>query len=348
MMPYGCHWPRRRSQGMRTSGTPHPALAITWGVAFGGMTLALVTKGPEGLILAADSRLTVFPVDERPDLAPSHFDNATKLFRLEGQPYIGIVTAGNATLGEDMPIAGYLPELEDSLATAFHGERATVEEVADAVGAFYNERWVAAGRPELLLKSVNFLVAGFNEGELYGRVYEVMVPDTPTTATDRMKYSEFGIVTIGQDGMAKRFMRGFDERIPEIVADRIPALSRWHAATIRDILDAELPMLIPVGSLPLQDSLDFSMFLIRMTSDIQRWTMVESQGVGGPTDAATITRHEGFRFIARKIITITTEIRDGRSLYHERLRRGESRGFRWRYCGAPVAVQRFVGGPLSL
>jgi hypothetical protein len=22
MMPYGCHWPRRRSQGMRTSGTP--------------------------------------------------------------------------------------------------------------------------------------------------------------------------------------------------------------------------------------------------------------------------------------------------------------------------------------
>ena len=27
MMPYGCHWPRRRSQGMRTSGTPQPNIA---------------------------------------------------------------------------------------------------------------------------------------------------------------------------------------------------------------------------------------------------------------------------------------------------------------------------------
>jgi len=39
-----------------------------------------------------------------------------------------------------------------------------------------------------------------------------------------------------------------------------------------------------------------------------------------PTDAATITRREGFRFVARKIITVTTEIRDERVLYLERLR----------------------------
>jgi hypothetical protein len=31
MMPYGCHWPRRRSQGMRTSGTPQDDLdMIQW------------------------------------------------------------------------------------------------------------------------------------------------------------------------------------------------------------------------------------------------------------------------------------------------------------------------------
>lgn len=54
-----------------------------------------------------------------------------------------------------------------------------------------------------------------------------------------------------------------------------------------------LGLRIPYQSLPLQDCVDLSMFLVTLTMRVQAWT-VGVQGVGGEVDAATITRTEGF------------------------------------------------------
>ncbi len=52
------------------------------------MSLGMVFKGPEGIVLAADSRMTLQfqqPAAPTPVLIPAIYDNATKLLKVTGQ-----------------------------------------------------------------------------------------------------------------------------------------------------------------------------------------------------------------------------------------------------------------------
>ena len=82
------------------------------------MSLGIAFKGPEGIVLAADSRVTINakrPLSPQQTLIlPSTFDNATKLLRVEGQKHVGAVTYGAGTIGLAEPRAAhsFLPEFE--------------------------------------------------------------------------------------------------------------------------------------------------------------------------------------------------------------------------------------------
>ena len=67
------------------------------------MTLAVAVKGPEGLVLAVDSRLTLTATPAGGQPVVSYFDNATKLTRIEGQPHVGVVTYGLGAIGTGQP-----------------------------------------------------------------------------------------------------------------------------------------------------------------------------------------------------------------------------------------------------
>ena len=50
------------------------------------MSLAIAFKGPEGIVLAADSRVTLTTSTAK-GVIHATYDNATKLFAVGGQPY---------------------------------------------------------------------------------------------------------------------------------------------------------------------------------------------------------------------------------------------------------------------
>ncbi len=66
------------------------------------MSLGIAFKGPEGIVLAADSRVTLTAQNAQTNTRlPAYFDNATKLLKVGGQEYVGAVTYG---VGEVAPI----------------------------------------------------------------------------------------------------------------------------------------------------------------------------------------------------------------------------------------------------
>ena len=70
------------------------------------MSLGVAFKGPEGIVLAADSRVTLTAEMERDDgrmMLPSTFDNATKLLQITGQDYVGAITYGLGAIGQQEP-----------------------------------------------------------------------------------------------------------------------------------------------------------------------------------------------------------------------------------------------------
>jgi hypothetical protein len=109
------------------------------------VSLGIAIKAPEGIVLAAESRITLqVQVPGHPPLM-NHFDNATKIFDLRGlNKYVGVVTWGTAAIGQ-RPAHSFLPELESTLKAKGWTEenRRTVLEFAQAISDFYLGQWNA-------------------------------------------------------------------------------------------------------------------------------------------------------------------------------------------------------------
>lgn len=97
------------------------------------MSLAVVVKGPEGLVLAADTRITV-SAPRKGDAVSLvvNYDNATKVLGFsESHGWVGAVTYGDALIGT-RTAHSFVPELELEM----RHERCTVLEYAQFLSAF--------------------------------------------------------------------------------------------------------------------------------------------------------------------------------------------------------------------
>lgn len=264
------------------------------------MSLGIVIKAPEGIVLATESRLTI--TAQSPDRAAIHvsFDNATKLFAFanphlpnDALPAIGVITYGQAAIGL-RTAQSFIPEFEAGLPQ----ERLTVRDFARQLSTFFLQHWQMAMPAEYTGPGMSFVVAGFDAGEPYGRVFFIEIPGKPDPTEHYAAPGEFGITWGGQREIVDRLLQGFDGRLGEVLSTAtFPAEQQ---AKVQSILNA-IKMPIPLQAMPLQDCVDLAIFFIRTTISAQRLTL-GLRGVGGPIDVATITRQEGLRFVQRKQI----------------------------------------------
>ena len=266
------------------------------------MSLGVAFKGPEGIVLAADSRVTLTAEMERDDgrmMLPSTFDNATKLLQITGQDYVGAITYGLGAIGQQEPRTphSFLPEFEDELSKEDIG-RLSVEDLAKRLSSFFAGQWKAKMPEDYRGPDMVFLVGGFDKGAPYGKVYRVSIASDPTP--QEQNADGFGLTWGGQLEYTSRLIKGFDPKLPSIVQAFLELTDEQKSA-LEEHLEGVLSSRIPYPFLPLQDCVDLSIFLIRTTMEIQTW-MVGVRGVGGAIDVATITRTEGFRPVQQKAI----------------------------------------------
>jgi len=264
------------------------------------MSLGIVIKGTEGVVLAADSRVTLTtietPVAGKEIHRNVNFDNATKMliFR-EPNEFVGAVTFGDAVIGTTASdlrtIASYLPEFEVTLAG---GSRLSIKEFSEKLSEFFLTQWNAKMAAAPVSTGIMFVVAGYDEGAAYGSEFSFNIPNTP--APVEVSANDFGVSWGGQGEICDRIVNGFDGRLK---AGLIKALG--VPITKMPALDAELAkgnLGIPYQFLPLQDCIDLAVFLIRTTSMAQNLS-VGLRGVGGEVDVTVITP-EGRKIIKQK------------------------------------------------
>jgi hypothetical protein len=253
-------------------------------------------KGPEGIVLAADSRVTLMatPAPGQPGQPLSvNFDNATKLLTFkEPHTYVGVVTYGQAAIGL-RTAQSFVPEFEVLLPT----DRISIEDFTTLLCDFFRKQWVAASMPND--PDMHFLVAGFDENQPYGRVFEITVA-SGNKPKEWWAGTTFGIIWGGQKEYAERLVNGYDPNLIEIVKTTLN-LSDSDTQKLAQAL-AVLNLSVPYQFLPLQDCVDFAIYLIRSTIGAQALS-VTLRGVGGPIDVATITSHEGLKLVQMKQIT---------------------------------------------
>ena len=260
------------------------------------MSLGVVVKGPEGIVLAADTRITLNvqgPNLQSPLLV--NFDNATKLLSF-GQPHkwVGAVTYGAATIGR-RTAHSFIPELEPALGSG----RLTVLEYAKKLSAFFQQCWEDAKMPSDVQPNggMNFIVGGFDEDVPYGEVFLFNIPRSPKPEP-RNEGTNFGMTWGGQLEIASRLIHGYDPRLLQLIQTSLK-VPNAKVEEFRQNIEPELEYRIPYDVLPLQDCVDLAAFLIRTTIMAQNFA-IAVRGVGGSIEVAAITRTEGLKWIQKK------------------------------------------------
>jgi len=282
------------------------------------MSLGFVFKGAEGIVLAVDSRVTLMaqekpPVPGAPPvLVPATFDNAAKLLEIRNQKYVGAVTYGLGALGQGQhqprTASSFLPEFESELEGLEKDSkggpiRLPVADFAKRLGEFFMKQWKSSGMPDRLPpgQDMAFLIGGYDEGEAYGRVFEIHIPNRPAP-NELLPGLGFGAAWGGQREITDRIIQGFDGQLPGMVQDILGVPPQQRNPALENELKSRLTLHIPFPFLPLQDCVDLAIFFIKTTVTLQKW-LVGVRGVGGMVEVATVTRMEGFRAIQRKKIS---------------------------------------------
>jgi len=269
------------------------------------MSLGIAFKGPEGIVLAADSRVTLNvetpPIEGKIRVISSAFDNATKLLKVNKQNHIGAVTYGLGALGQSEPRTAhsFIPEFEAALLTKYNERRLSVEEYSKELSDFFMTQWNQTMPKDYMGEPMIFLVGGYDEKSIYGRIFQIVIPTKPQPTEKNAGQGEFGVTWGGQLEIVTRLLSGYDPNLSNIIQNELNLSVEQRTKLEEKLKIFALP--IPFQFLPLQDCVDLSIFLIKTTIELQKWS-IGIRGVGGEIDVATITRTDGFNYIQRKEI----------------------------------------------
>ncbi|NBC17266.1 MAG: hypothetical protein GVY18_08115 [Bacteroidetes bacterium] len=267
------------------------------------MSLGIAIKGPEGVVLAADSRVTLSARQSQPDgsilVREFDFDNSQKVLKFSNADhgFVGAVTYGAAIIPNTLRTAhSYFPEIEHELADR---ARLTVAEYAQVISNFYLDLWEEHAPEDHKGSDMFFIVGGYDEGAPYGSVFLFSIPGSPDPQPRNV--DDFGMTWGGQLKIASRLINGVDPEVIPWLVKRFDVNDEDVEQLVGDLKRA-FEYRIPYPVLPLQDCVDLAILLIRTTEGIQSRAAV-TRGVGGMVDVATITRTAPLQFVQKKSIS---------------------------------------------
>lgn len=267
------------------------------------MTIALVLRVNEGVVLAADSATTLTVQQGDSTQVANVYNNANKVFNLYRGAPIGVATWGQGFIRESS-ISMLMKDLRAEFMNgtqAFNKDEFKVETVAHMVKKFvFDDRYVPAfaewpAKPELGL-----IVAGISSGETIGEEYAIVAqPNGAVEGPTPLAQDDHATVTwFGQIEAITRLVIGFSPALPgllqavygidpQVVMDKLP--------TIRDALNPN----VMTDTMPLQDAIDLAHYLVDVAIRFSQYAP-GANVVGGEIEVAAMSKHEGFKWISRK------------------------------------------------
>jgi hypothetical protein len=258
------------------------------------VSLAITVITPEGIVQAADSRVSI-PVNVTDGVVSySHFDNATKLLTFdEPHNYVSVTTYGAGTIGS-RTAHSFVKEFQKTLPIT----RLTIKKFAEKLQAFYKAQWDAVeNNPQT--SPMIFQVAGINSSQQFGELYIVSVPgeDPPQKIINN---GDFSLYYGGDKSTVDRLIQGRDLRIDALILED-EALNGTHESLGNIFTDVAERHMLPLGSYALQDAIDLARFLIDTTSNMQKLSL-NVKTVGGAIDVCCVTKSGACEVISKKKI----------------------------------------------
>jgi hypothetical protein len=145
---------------------------------------------------------------------------------------------------------------------------------------------------------LEFFIGGYSAGEQMAELWKIVIANGDCVGPERqMPGQDSFVIWAGQPEALNRLLIGYSGRLADalleagVEADRLePLLDHIQAHTATSLVDPPTPT---------GDAIALADFLVDVTKRYVHF-LHGADTVGGETDIATVTRHEGFKWIKRK------------------------------------------------
>lgn len=255
----------------------------------------------DGLVLATDSATTI-PL---PDGSSQVYNNADKVFNLHRKLPIAAMTWGLGQVGP-ASVSTVAKDLRKRLmgkaANGFDDWKLdkhnySIEQVARRLAEMFHD--LLGEHAEHLPKNcLGMMVAGYSANASQPEAWVLTLDGKGDAAPQPQLVAgsdAVGYIAYAQPRAADRLFRGFDDQLVTAVKSAVPT---EHHQSIDDALVAQAltPVIAPM---PFPDAIDFAKYLVEVTAGFSHF-LLGPDTVGGPIEIAGVSRHEGFKWIARK------------------------------------------------
>lgn len=263
------------------------------------MTVCVAIKVHDCIVFAADSAVSLSSTDPSgQSIIANVWEHGAKVFNIHKRLPIVAMTAGLGQFGpasvsnlaKDLRI-----ELSNPAGDDLDENTYSIEQVAERALGFFESRYRSLQPQPANPHSFEFWVGGYGANNSRGEIWKLEIRDGNIPPIMQLAKAEDDqqLIWGGQYSAISRLILGYDPML------RLTLEKKGH--TKQDINIITQPLVTPLvhSSMPVHDAINLANFLVDLTKKYFAF-LPGANVVGGDTDIATVTKHEGFKWIKRK------------------------------------------------
>lgn len=268
------------------------------------MTIAIHMKVNDGVVLATDSASTIMAQDENGNIGVMNvYNNANKLFNIHKELPIGVITWGAGSIGSTSTstlIKDFRNIIMNDKEKKIDVNNWCIKDICDKfVDFIYTNKYLTAFSSWPQKPDVGFVIAGYSYKEEMAEEWLIQINNGVCNGPILRRPKEAtGLSWYGQPEAITRIYKGFGTLLPNII-ESSGIVPKDKIDDLMNIISENCETSLTHPAMPIQDAVELAEFLVDLTEKYSKYEP-GPQTVGGPIEIASITKHEGFKWVKRK------------------------------------------------
>lgn len=267
------------------------------------MTICVAIKVHDCIVFAADSASTLSGADANGNAVVSNvWRHGVKVFNLHKGLPLAAMTCGMGHFGP-ASISNLAKDLRLELSSGGAREidpaTYTIEQATQHAFEFFEQQYRSLPAPPANPHRFEFWVGGYGANGARGEIRKIVFdngnllpPEVVANQTDDAQ-----VAWAGQPQPINRLLLGFDPKLGEFLAQH--GMDQARIDLVVNALQARTATPLVHATMPVIDAIALADFLVDVTTRYFAF-LPGADLVGGDADIATVTKHEGFKWIRRK------------------------------------------------